>query len=235
MSTPIQLDLNADIGEGCAHDEELLQLVTSVNVACAFHAGDAPTILHTLERASALGVRAGAHPAFPDQEHFGRREIARSEREIFADCIYQVGAFVALARAAGHQPSHIKPHGALYNLACRDESFAEPIVRVAELFELPIVALPGSVLERKCEGRVRFIREGFADRRYRPDGSLVPRTEPDALVHDPAEAVAQAGRLLRTTGIRTLCVHGDHPEAVRFVRELRSALVDQGITLEAFG
>lgn len=230
----MKLDLNADLGEGGGNDEQLLSLVTTVNVACGFHAGDAPTMVTTLRRAAALGVWAGAHPGFPDREHFGRREIERSEDDVFADCLYQLGAFVALAKCAGIQPSHIKPHGALYNLACRDERFARPIVRAAETFSLPIVALPGSMLERLSAGRTPFVREGFADRRYRSDGSLVPRSEANAFIHDPQEAVEQAQRLLRDAGIRTLCVHGDNPQAVRFVQELRTAFHKQGITLEAF-
>lgn len=233
MLIRMKLDLNADVGEGC-DDDALLPLVTSINVACGFHAGDAPTMQRTLERAATLGLRAGAHPGFADREHFGRRELDRSESDILADCVYQIGAFIALARAVGVTPSHIKPHGALYNLACRDERFARPIVRAAEAFKLPLLGLPGSVMERLCTPRVLFVREGFADRRYRGDGSLVSRTEPDALIHDPAEAVRQARWLVDTVGIHTLCVHGDHPEAVTFVQALRSDFLRHGVTLEAF-
>jgi UPF0271 protein len=227
------LDLNADVGEGAGNDEVLLQLVTSINVACGFHAGDAPTMWRTLQLAGQFGIAAGAHPSFPDREHFGRREMQRSEDDIFADCVYQVGAFCQMAKAIGVRPSHIKPHGALYNLACRDEQYARPLVRAAELFDLPLVSLPGSVLERLCAGRVRFIREGFADRRYRPDGSLVSRSAPDALIHDPDEAVQQALALVRDGKIETLCVHGDHAEAVQFVQSLRRFFEDHKIELAA--
>lgn len=229
-----KLDLNADLGEGSGNDEALMTLVTSVNVACGFHAGDAPTMLTTLKRAAALGVRAGAHPGFADRVNFGRREMERSEGDVFADCVYQVGAFVALANAAGALASHVKPHGALYHLACRAERFARPVIRAAEQFGLPVVGLPDSVLENLCRDRVPFIREGFADRRYRPDGSLAPRSEPDAFVHNAEEAVQQAERLVRERGIRTICVHGDNHEAVQFVRELRAAMQRMGMSLEAF-
>jgi UPF0271 protein len=177
---------------------------------------------------------AGAHPGFPDREHFGRRELARSEEQVFEDCVYQVGALAGLARAAGLALTHLKPHGALYNLACRDDAYACPIVAAAELFGLVLLGLPGSRLEALSQGRCRFVAEGFADRRYLPDGSLVPRSQPDAFVHDPAEAVAQAQRLMGERRVRTLCVHGDNPQALAFVRELRAALERQGVAVRPF-
>jgi UPF0271 protein len=134
----------------------------------------------------------------------------------------------------GKPLSYVKPHGALYNMACREDRHARPVVDAAELLGLPLLALPGSRLEELCRGRVRFVREGFADRRYLPDGSLVPRSRPDAFVEDPTEAVRQAEWLIRERGVQSLCVHGDNPHALDFVRNLREALQRQGFALQPF-
>jgi UPF0271 protein len=230
----MEIDLNCDLGEGCPHDAELMPLITSANIACGFHAGDPATARAALEAAARHGVQVGAHPGFPDREHFGRRELSRTGREIFDDCVYQIGALAGLARAAGLALRYVKPHGALYNMACRDEAYARPVVDAVALFGLAVMGLPGSRLEAASAGRCPFVAEGFADRRYQPDGALVPRSRPDAFVTDPAEAVRQAERLVRERGVRTLCVHGDNPEALAFVRALREALTRQGITIRAF-
>jgi 5-oxoprolinase (ATP-hydrolysing) subunit A len=227
----MEIDLNCDLGEGCAYDAELLTLVSSASIACGFHAGDPATALTALQLAAKHGVRAGAHPSFPDREHFGRKEMARTEQQVFEDCVYQMGALQGLAKAAGVVLGHLKPHGALYNMACREDAYARPIVQAAALFELPLLGLPHSRLQALSVGRVPFIAEGFADRRYLPDGSLVPRSRPDALVEDPAEAVKRVTMLLRDRGVRTICVHGDNPKAVAFVRELRQSLMDAGYAI----
>src|SRR5205085_1066969 len=153
------------------------------------------------------------------------------EQQIFEECVYQLGALAGLARAAGVALAYVKPHGALYNLACRDDACAVPVVRAAEVFGLAVMGLPDSRLETACAGRCRFVPEGFADRRYQPDGSLVPRSRPDAFVENPDEAVQQAERLLREGKIRTLCVHGDNPQAVAFARALRESLERKGIAV----
>jgi UPF0271 protein len=230
----MDIDLNCDLGEGCPYDAELMPLITSANIACGFHAGDAPTAHAALLLAARHGVRAGAHPGFPDRANFGRLEVPRTEGEVFADCVYQVGALDALARAAGTRLAHVKPHGALYNRACRDDACARAVVEAVSRFGLPLVGLPGSRLEVHSAGRCPFVAEGFADRRYLPDGSLVPRSRPDAFVEDPDEAVRQAGQLIRDRGVRTLCVHGDNPQALAFVRALREALVRQGFAIRPF-
>jgi UPF0271 protein len=230
----MEIDLNCDLGEGCPHDEELMALVTSANIACGFHAGDAATAFAALKAAARHGVQAGAHPGFADRANFGRRELVRTEQQVYEDCTYQVGALAGLARAAGAKLHHIKPHGALYNIACRDDCYARPLIAVAELFGLPILGLPDSRLQALSAGRCPFVAEGFADRRYLPDGSLVPRSRPDAFVEEPAAAVVQVEWLLKDKGVRTICVHGDNPRAVLFVRELRAALERNGIVMRAF-
>jgi 5-oxoprolinase (ATP-hydrolysing) subunit A len=230
----MEIDLNCDLGEGGPFDAELMPLITSANIACGFHAGGPAAAFAALRAAAQHGVNAGAHPGFADREHFGRLELDLSEEQIYEDCVYQIGALIGLARAAGVTLSHVKPHGGLYNRACRDDAYAWPVVAAAQLFGLALVGLPGSRLEALSHGRCRFVAEGFADRRYLPDGSLTPRSRPDAFVADPAEAVRQAEWLLREKGVRTLYVHGDNPEALAFVGELRSALNRLGFVLKAF-
>jgi UPF0271 protein len=230
----MDLDLNSDLGEGCGLDAELMPLVTSANICCGFHAGDAATALAALKLAAKLGVQVGAHPGYADREHFGRRELELSEEAIFEMCLYQVGALAGLAQAVGIRLRYLKPHGALYNQANRSDAFARPIRTAAEILRLPVMGMPGSRLAALCQTGSGFIPEGFADRRYRPDGTLVPRDQPDAFVKDVDEAVAQADWLLRTHGIRTLCVHGDNPKALEFARGLRDAFTGRGISLRAF-
>jgi 5-oxoprolinase (ATP-hydrolysing) subunit A len=229
----MEIDLNCDLGEGCGLDEELMPLITSANIACGFHAGDPATAFRTLQMAALHAVRAGAHPGFPDREHFGRCELAQSERQVFEETVYQVGALAGLARAVGIRLNHLKPHGALYNLACRDDTYARPIVEAAVLFELPLVGLAGSRLQALASGRCRFVTEGFADRRYQAD-SLVPRSDSRAFVENTEEAVQQVEQLIRERGVQTICVHGDNPRALEFVRELRKALTNKGITIRPF-
>jgi UPF0271 protein len=230
----MEIDLNCDLGEGCPHDAELMTLITSASIACGFHAGDAVTAHAALSAAKRHGVQVGAHPSFPDREHFGRLEMVRTGPETFADCVYQIGALAGLGEAVGISLRYVKPHGALYNMACRDDHCAQPVIDAAALFELGVMGLPGSRLQTLSAGRCPFVAEGFADRRYLADGSLVPRTSPNAFVDNPAEAVRQAEWLLSSKGVRTLCVHGDNPHALDFVRELRAALLARGIHLRAF-
>jgi UPF0271 protein len=232
--TALCIDLNSDLGEGCASDPELMPLITSANIGCGFHAGDCETTFAALELAARCHVQVGAHPGFPDREEFGRRELNWPPERILHECIYQAGAVKALARTAGCTVRYLKPHGALYNMACRDAAVATAVIAAAVELGLAVMGLPDSQLQRTAQGNVPFIAEGFADRRYRPDGSLMPRTEPDAFVNDPALAVEQAQRLIRDRGVRTLCVHGDNPHALAFVQALRTSLLSKGFTLQAF-
>jgi len=246
----LSIDLNADLGEGAGHDDELLELVTSANIACGFHAGSATTMRASLLAAQQRGVAVGAHPSFEDRENFGRRELEVSAEDVFTLLVYQLGAFAAVARAAGIRPQHVKPHGALYNMAARDEAIADAVVRAVLAVDPKLLLFaPGhSALSRAAEANeLRVAREVFADRNYLSDGSLVPRTDPGALLHDPAEAAARVFRMLRDGKVRaingcdipvqadTICVHGDTPGAVTFARELRTALHRGGVVIAAVG
>ena len=228
------IDLNCDLGEGFPHDAELMPLITSANVCCAAHAGDASTTLATLRLAARHGVPVGAHPGFADREHFGRRELELPAEQIREQCASQIALAESLAEQAGVALRYVKPHGALYNMACRDEAVARPVVAAVEAFGLALMALPGSRLQALCGERCPYIVEGFADRRYLPDGSLVPRGRPDAFVEDAEQAVRQAEWLIRERGVQTLCVHGDNPRALEFVRALRQALHQRGHTIQPF-
>jgi UPF0271 protein len=230
----MEIDLNCDLGEGCGLDAELMPLITSANISCGFHAGDAHSARLALDLAAQHHVQVGAHPGYPDREHFGRREQALSEDEIVELCLYQVGALQGLARINRQTLRYLKPHGALYNQAWRNDVYARAVIAAARMLGLPPMGLPDSRLEVLCRGLCPFVREGFADRRYQPDGSLVPRSRPDAFIEDPAEAVLQARWLIRERGIHSLCVHGDNPQAVAFVRALRTALLGAGFTIRAF-
>lgn len=230
----MEIDLNADLGEGADFDAELMPLVTSANVCCGLHAGGPSEIAKTLVLANKFGVSVGAHPGYADRENFGRVDRELGNQELVALCVYQLGALTAMASVMGLAVRYVKPHGALYNQAARDRRIADLLVVGLAQFELPVVGLPNSLLEAACADRLPFIAEGFADRRYKPDGSLVPRSEPDAFVHDPAEAVMQAEWLIRERGVRTICVHGDNPEAVAFTKAVREAILARGFTLKAF-
>ena len=231
----MDIDLNADLGEGAGADAALMGLVTSANVCCGLHAGGPALLRDTLALAARHGVTVGAHPGYDDRAHFGRRERTASTSEVFDLCAYQLGGLAAVATAVGAAVRYVKPHGALYHQACRDDGYAAGVVQAAAVFGLAVVGLPGSALEAAA-GRagLAFAAEGFADRRYQPDGSLVPRSDPDAFVHDPDEAVSQVERLIRGRGVRTVCVHGDNPEAVAFAAAVRAALASRGFALRPF-
>jgi 5-oxoprolinase (ATP-hydrolysing) subunit A len=230
----VTIDLNCDLGEGACHDAELLDMVTTANVCCGAHAGDAAMSLTTLKWAKDRGVRVGAHPGYADREQFGRRELLLSETQLFAECVQQVGGLMALARTCSMEMTHLKPHGALYHQACRNHDIARVIAAVASHFRLPLLGMPNSEMECACADQVEYIREGFADRRYRPDGSLVPRNEPSPFIHDAAEAADQVERLVSEHGVRSICVHGDNPQAVVFVRTLCQTLLARGHTFRPF-
>lgn len=240
------VDLNADLGEGAGHDRELLALVTSANIACGLHAGNVAMMREALLLAKERGVAVGAHPGFDDRENFGRHDVSLGDDEIMALVVYQLGAFQAVAHSLGMRPNHVKPHGALYNMAARDEAIADAIARAVRAVDPQLIVFaPGtSELSRAAEAReLRVAREVFADRNYLPDGALVPRSDPRALLHDPGEAADRVFRMLRDNKVRavdgadvpvevdTICVHGDTPEAVEFVIALRTCLAQTGVVI----
>lgn len=237
------IDLNCDLGEGAGHDAELMPLVTSANIACGAHAGDEATMRATVALAQRHGVAIGAHPGFADRANFGRRELALPPREIVDLVRMQIEALRAIAPVR-----HVKPHGALYNLAARDETVAGAVVEAVRAVdpELVLVGLAGSVLLRAGRaGGLRVASEVFADRTYQPDGSLTPRTRPDALIADGDAAVSQVVRMVRESRVRaiggtdvavqadTVCLHGDSPHAIVFAQRLKTELRRAGIELRA--
>ncbi len=234
MRRAVTIDLNCDLGEGAGHDAELLKLVTTASICCGAHAGNEQESLATLRAAVAAGVVVGAHPGYPDREHFGRREMQFTPDEVRDLSGRQVAWLNELACAAGCRLKHFKAHGALYNQACRDAKLAEALVDVAESFQLIMVALPDSEIEAVCIDRVPFVKEGFADRRYRDDGTLVPRSADNALIVDPDEAVAQAILLIRDHHVQSLCVHGDNPQAIAFTTHLKNGLIASGFQVQSF-
>ena len=217
------LPLNADLGEGGTHDAELMSLIRAANIGCGQHAGDAVTARAALRLAAARGVEVGAHPGYPDRINFGRVELGWDAETIGANLLMQVGGLLALARTLPVAVTYLKPHGALYHRANSDPSIAGAVAAVALLSGLELVGLPHSALATAAAKlNIPYRREGFADRRYSPDGSLVPRNQPDAIIHDPTEAAQQMRRLIGT--VDTVCVHGDTPDAVLFTRELAKRL-----------
>ena len=244
----LRVDLNADLGEGAGFDEQLLALVSSASIACGFHAGDADTIRASISAAKERGVAVGAHPSLFDRENFGRKELPVTAAEVLEGVRYQIGIFQAIAEAVDVRPKHVKPHGALYNMAARDQALADAIARAifAVDDQLVLFAPPNSALSSAGEAHgLRVAREVFADRNYMPDGSLVPRTHVDALLHDPTQAARRVVRMLRHRSVRaidgsevaiqadTICVHGDTPDAVEFARALRHHLASEHIEISA--
>jgi 5-oxoprolinase (ATP-hydrolysing) subunit A len=230
----MRIDLNCDLGEGAGSDSELLPLITSANVSCGAHAGTEADILATLELAARLGVAVGAHPGHADREHFGRRELQLPSRDVLELTHAQITYLRKLADGFGVTLQYVKPHGGLYHQACREDAYADGVISACALAGLPVVGLPGSRLEIRAAGRVPFFAEGFADRKYRPDGSLVPRGQAGAFVENPGEAVEQVRRLIADPGVQTICVHGDNPEALAFVRAVREGLIRAGFELRPF-
>ncbi|MFF5449579.1 LamB/YcsF family protein [Streptomyces sp. NPDC012888] len=247
MITPAEavVDLNADLGEGfgrwtLTEDEALLSVVTSANVACGFHAGDPSIMRHVCELAVERGVRIGAQVSYRDLAGFGRRAMDVPARELADEVAYQIGALEVFARAAGSRVSYVKPHGALYNRTVRDAEQAAAVVAGVRLAvgadaELPVLGLPGSeLLAAAAAAGLAPVREAFADRAYTPEGTLVPRGEPGAVLHEPDAVVAQALALVRAGTGRSLCLHGDTPGAAALALRVREALAAAGTRVEAF-
>ena len=242
----LSVDLNADLGEGSGYDVELFELISSANIATGFHSGNSDTMHAAVCVAKEHGVAVGAHPSFFDRENFGRKELKMADQEVFDAVAYQLGIFQAITSALDVRPNHVKPHGALYNMAVRDEKLADAIARAIASVDpkLILFAPDKSELARAGEAHgLQIAREIFADRNYLNDGWLVPRTRPDALLHDPKEAAQRVLRMLREGKVRsvegrdvevrgdTICVHGDTPGAVEFACELRTQLEGEGVRI----
>ena len=249
----MRIDLNADIGESfgvyrLGADEAVMMSITSANIACGYHAGDPSVMRRTVRHAIEAGVAIGAHPSFPDLPGFGRREMRMEPREVEDLLLYQIGALAAMAAAEGGRLSHVKAHGALYNMAARDGSLADAIARAVRAFDpgLVLFGLPGSELVRAGrDAGLAVAAEGFADRGYEPDGSLRPRSRPGAVIDDRDTVVERAVRMVKLHRIRaadgsdievdvqTLCTHGDTPGAAELTRRIREALEREGVTVRA--
>ncbi|MFD0894881.1 LamB/YcsF family protein [Luteolibacter ambystomatis] len=233
----MHIDLNCDLGEGAPHDAELMPLVTSANIACGAHAGDEATMKRCIDLALAHGTAIGAHPGYEDRENFGRTELTLSSSDLRVLVLGQIRMLQNIAVQATTRLTHVKPHGALYNQAARDPMIASAIADA--IYEadptLVIYGLAGSELIRAGKARgLSTAREIFADRRYQPDGNLVPRSHPHALITDTAEACAQTLRLIRQGIADTVCLHGDGAHAVAFAHALRHALQEAGIPIKRF-
>jgi UPF0271 protein len=247
----LSIDLNCDMGEsfgawlmGC--DAALMEYVSSVNVACGFHAGDASVIRKTVETAIKKGVKVGAHPSFPDLQGFGRREMKMSAREIFDIVLYQISAVRGFCEAFGARLNHVKPHGALYNKAAKDAEVSAAIAEAVKKSDENLIfyGLSGSCLITEAEKLgLKTASEVFADRTYAPDGTLTPRTEANALIHDSKQSIAQVLEMIfdqkvtATNGEKvsikaeTICIHGDGANALEFAKLVNAELTKCGIKI----
>ncbi|WP_219413064.1 LamB/YcsF family protein [Pseudonocardia nigra] len=248
------VDLNSDLGESFGRwvlgdDDAMLDLVTSANVACGFHAGDPSTLRHTCALAVECGVAVGAQVGYRDLAGFGRRFIDMDPVQLADDVVYQIGALDGMCRVNGTAVRYVKPHGALYNAVVHHEAQAAAVVAAVRDYDaaLPVLGLPGSALLRAAEAAgLRTVREFFVDRGYTPEATLVPRSQPGALLHDPDEVTARVLRMV-TEGVVTavdgsdvsvaaesLCVHGDSPGAVAMAAAVRNGLQKAGVELKSF-
>jgi UPF0271 protein len=251
----MRIDLNSDLGESfgaytMGADEAVLGSITSANIACGFHAGDPSVMRQTIRMARAAGVAVGAHPGFPDLVGFGRRDMKVTPREAEDFILYQIAALAGVAAAEGVRLQHVKPHGALFNMAVRDAALADAIARAAAVIDRALIlfGLPGSelVAAGKRAG-LRTAGEGFADRAYQPDGTLVPRHREDSVIRDADAVVRRVIRMVRDQvvdaidgsvvplAVDTICVHGDTPGAADLAARIRAALSEAGVEVKAIG
>jgi 5-oxoprolinase (ATP-hydrolysing) subunit A len=248
MTSRTSVDLNADVGEGCGQDVSLMPLISSANIACGLHAGDAGTMRDAVRLARDHNVAIGAHPSFPDREHFGRREMQLSAEDLHECIVAQVRSLADVAASAGARLRHVKPHGALYNMAARDDRLAEAVVAAIRSVDpsLAIFGLAGSaLLNAAVRIGLHSVSEAFADRAYRADGSLLPRDQPGSVLHDPDEVAARVVDMARDGSVAavdggrirvradTICIHGDTPGAPALAKTIREALMSAGIAVAA--
>jgi 5-oxoprolinase (ATP-hydrolysing) subunit A len=240
----MKIDLNCDMGENIGNDEDIMPYITSANIACGFHAGDDMSMQRTVRLAKRYGVAIGAHPSWKDVEGFGRREMSMPPDEVEALVLYQLGVLHAIAKAEDVELRHVKPHGALYNQAAKDKVLARAIADAVKRIsvDLILVGLAGSALiEVGVEAGLHVVNEGFPDRHYNPDGTLVSRKQANAIIEVPEEVGARAVKLAqqgidfngRHVRVDTLCLHGDHPQAAQNAKVVREALEKSGIEILA--
>jgi UPF0271 protein len=231
----MKIDLNCDLGESFENDADIMPYITSANIACGFHAGDASVMQATVRLAKQHGVNIGAHPGWPDFQNFGRNEMNLSEDKTEALVLYQIGALVGIAKAEGMELVHVKPHGALYNQAAQDMVLAQAIVRAVKAFsrELILVGLAGSsLIDAGLESGLQVANEGFPDRAYNPDGTLMSRSIKDAVIESPEDVAENAVKLIKNgiifgakrVSVDTLCLHGDNINATENAKILRDVL-----------
>jgi 5-oxoprolinase (ATP-hydrolysing) subunit A len=252
--TTVSIDLNSDLGEGfgtwtLGDDDALLEVVTSANVACGFHAGDPDILRRVCGLAAERGVVIGAQVAYRDLHGFGRRAMEVDPPTLTNEVIYQIAALDGFARVAGTRVSYVKPHGALYNAVVHHVEQAAAVVEAVRLYDasLPLMGLPGSsILDQAVDAGMRTVTEAFADRGYTPQGTLVPRSQPGALLHDPRQVAERMVAMVRTgqlpaidgsdvaVSARSICVHGDSPAAVEMAVAVRKALSEAGIDVRPF-
>ncbi|WP_312242034.1 5-oxoprolinase subunit PxpA [Pantoea sp.] len=242
----MKIDLNADLGEGSGSDRQLLQLVSSANIACGFHAGDAQTMLQSVRWAKAFGVAIGAHPSFPDRKNFGRTAMQLPPETVYAQVVYQIGALKSLAESEGETLAHVKPHGMLYNQAAGDAALADAIARAVKAVDsrLILVGLANSeLIKAGAHYGLRTREEVFADRGYQSNGALVPRGQPGAMIKSEEQAIAQTLSMVQQGLVRsvsgdwvkvnaqTVCLHGDGDHALLFAQRLRDAFAASQIAV----
>lgn len=233
----MRIDLNADLGEGM-DDALVLPYLTSANVACAQHAGSPKLMDETVRLALERGVQIGAHPGYADRENFGRTSQSLPDDELRALVLYQLGALNGIVKARGGRLVHVKAHGALYNQAAKDARLAKVFAEAVKAFDPQLILvglLGGNQIEAAKGAGLRTAAEAFADRLYANDGSLVPRTQAGAVLHDPKDAAAQAVRLARSGRAQTICLHGDTPGAAEIAKAVRTALEQAGATIAPLG
>ena len=229
------IDINCDMGENIGNDEDIMPYITSANIACGFHAGDSKSMQTTVRLAKRYGVAAGAHPSWSDVEGFGRREMSLPAYEVEALILYQLGALYAIAKAEGVELHHVKPHGSLYNQAAKDRVLANAVAQAVKRFsgDLILFGLAGSsLIEAGVEVGLSVANEGFPDRNYNPDGTLVSRKEPHAIIMSPEDVAKHAVDLIQNgilfgdvrVKVDTLCLHGDHPNASQNAKLVHEAL-----------
>jgi len=232
----MKIDLNCDLGEGIGNDEAVMPYITSANIACGFHAGDEKIMRETIRLAKRFGVNVGAHPSWNDRENFGRKEMSASHDEVEKLIIEQIQILAGIAKEENVTLTHVKPHGALYNQAAKDIELASAIARAVKKssVDLILVGLAGTKsIEAGREVGIRVAAEGFPDRGYNADGSLMSRSLPGALIESPEEVAEHALNLIKKGGMDTLCLHGDHPRAAENAKLLRDVLIQNGVEIVA--